>query len=73
MDIKDIIEMWDDIDAMIVDLIFAIAERAGNTIEDEEQLETDAYGAALVPDVRENIVAFLEKHGYEFITPEYTD
>ena len=73
MDIKDIIEMWDDVDNLISDLVIAIAERAGNEIKDEEELVTEMYGHGIVGDVRENVVAFLKKLGYEFFYPDYKD
>lgn len=68
MDIKDIIEMWDDIDVLIADVVFAIAERAGNKIDDEDELESRMYAHGLIGDVRENIVSFLETQACKFPT-----
>ena len=72
MENKDIIEMWDDIDAIIVDAVVSIAWRAGHEV-DPIDIEDKMYDNGLHADVRENIVAFLKNLGYEFAYPDYSD
>ena len=70
MDIKDIIEMWDDIDALIGKTIIKIAEHAGHLEESDEWLIDRMYDDGIIADVRENVVAFLKRRGYEFEYPD---
>lgn len=63
---KEIIELYDGIDAAIVQLILGIAKAAGHREEDDDWLEARLWDYGLVADIRENIVAALERLGYEF-------
>ena len=69
MDIKDIIEMWDDIDALTVDVVVAIARRAGHDV-DLEYIQDKMYDRGFHADLRDSIIAFLGALGYGFVAPE---
>lgn len=62
----EIIEMYDRMDAAVVQLIQKIARKAGASREDDDWLEARAYDYGIVGDVRENIIKFLESLGYMF-------
>lgn len=62
----EIIEMYDRMDAAVVQLIQKIARKAGALCEDDEWLEARAYDYGIVGDVRDNIIKFLESLGYKF-------
>ena len=73
MDYKEIVEMWDVIDDLIKKTIIRIAEYAGHLEENDEWLGDRMYDDGIIADSRENIIAFLERHGYEFEYPDYGD
>lgn len=63
---KEIIEMYDRIDAAIVQLVLQVAQEAGHLEEDDDWLEARLWDYGLVGDIRENTIAFLERAGYKF-------
>ena len=63
---KQIVEMYDEIDAAVVQLVLRVAAKAGHLEEDGGWLEARAYDYGIVGDVRENIIKFLESLGYKF-------
>lgn len=66
MDEREIIEMYDEIDAAVVRLVQLIAAKAGHLEEDDDWLEARAYDYGVVGDVRDNVIRFLETLGYKF-------
>ena len=66
MDEREVIEMYDEIDAAVVRLVQFIAAKAGHLEEDDYWLEARAYDYGVVGDVRDNVIRFLETLGYKF-------